>query len=410
MKLIIYGINFSPELTGVGKYTGEMVSYLSNNDVEIVVITAPPYYPNWRILKGYTACYYKREYNNKKSLEVIRCPLFIPKQPNALLRLVHLLSFSITSAFALLSKLFFRPNMIIVVEPTLFCAPIALFYSALTGAKSILHIQDYEIEAIFGLALLKNRILYRLSYSVEKMLIKHFDYISSISDRMLKKAIKKGATLNKTIFLPNWVDTKFFNPTVSGDRFRRKWGFSINHRIVLYSGNIGKKQGLDIIIKAAEYYTKNNTVQFLIVGQGVCRQELEKLTKKVKLINVHFKNLVSYLELPELLAMADIHLIVQKKGVADAVLPSKLSSILSVGGHVVITAEKQTELGCLIEGHPGIAKRVEPENLDELIKGIQYLLGKDTKTPNILARRFATEYLEKNIILSRFYQDLYNLC
>jgi colanic acid biosynthesis glycosyl transferase WcaI len=110
--------------------------------------------------------------------------------------------------------------------------------------------------------------------------------------------------------------------------------------------------------------------------------------------------LQSYEALPALLKMADCHLVIQKRGAADAVLPSKLTNILAVGGNAVITAEADTELGQLCEQYPGIAVCVEPESVDALSDGIArcLLLPSDNKT----AREYAERMLDKESVLSQF--------
>ncbi|MGZ3240169.1 MAG: glycosyltransferase [Burkholderiaceae bacterium] len=64
MKILIYGINYIPELTGIGKYSGEMAEWLAAGGHEVRVVTAPPYYPDWRVASGYSAWRYRRETRN----------------------------------------------------------------------------------------------------------------------------------------------------------------------------------------------------------------------------------------------------------------------------------------------------------------------------------------------------------
>ena len=108
-----------------------------------------------------------------------------------------------------------------------------------------------------------------------------------------------------------------------------------------------------------------------------------------------------------MLAMADVHLVVQRKGAADVVLPSKLTNILSAGGHAVVTAERETELGRLAESYPGIYNCVEPENLEAFCVGLNNELEKSGT--NWVAREYALQNLNKEAILNRFRLDLYNL-
>jgi colanic acid biosynthesis glycosyl transferase WcaI len=139
---LIYGINYSPELTGIGKYTGEMAAWLSEQGHDVQVVTAPPYYPEWRIGEGYSGRWFRSE--RLAGVRVLRCPLWVPPQPGGLKRLAHLLSFALSSIPAVLWSLRRRPEVIIVVAPAFFCAPAAWLAASLYGAKCWLHIQDFE--------------------------------------------------------------------------------------------------------------------------------------------------------------------------------------------------------------------------------------------------------------------------
>ena len=133
---------------------------------------------------------------------------------------------------------------------------------------------------------------------------------------------------------------------------RAQLGLPEDQKIILYSGNIGEKQGLESVIEAAQQLNEHPWM-FVIVGQGGGKARLEKMVSERGLSNVKFFPLQSYEALPALLKIGRLHLVVQKRGAADAVLPSKLTNILAVGGNAVITAEAETELGQLCDSYPG---------------------------------------------------------
>jgi len=139
---------------------------------------------------------------------------------------------------------------------------------------------------------------------------------------------------------------------------------------------------------------------FLIVGQGTGKARLLERVERDGLRNVLFAPLQPYEHLPALLASADVHLVIQKRGVADAVLPSKLTNILAVGGHAIITADPGTTLGRLCEEHPGIAVLTEPESVAALNTGIERALALPAR--NEVALNYAKEFLDKERILQRF--------
>ena len=175
MKILLYGINYSPELTGIGKYSGEQARWLASKGHAVRVVTAPPYYPQWQVGEGYSAWRFRTE--QVDGVTVVRCPLYVPRKPTALKRLLHLISFSASSCLAVLGQLRWKPDLVILVVPTLFCAPQALLLARLCGAKSVLHIQDYEVDAMFGLGLGGSPLLRRLAWGVERGLLRRFDRV-----------------------------------------------------------------------------------------------------------------------------------------------------------------------------------------------------------------------------------------
>ena len=321
MKVLIYSLNYSPELTGIGKYNGELAHYLVENGVDVTVVTAPPYYPKWKIGEGY-ANSWSTEY--KSGVTVYRCPLFVPAKPSTLKRLVHLSSFALSSTWRLIRLYKTKPEIVFLVQPTLFCAPATLLFCKLTGAKSVMHIQDYEVDAMFGLGMGSEGFLKKFARNCESWLIQRFDAVTTISYSMIENAKRKGVSEDKIHFFPNWSDTEFVTPDVSGSLIKEELGLASYEKIILYSGNIGQKQGLEVVIDAAKNFVDSPSIHFVIIGSGSYRSELESLASDAQLSNITFFDLQPWARVPETLAMADVHLVVQKKGAADAGLPSKL--------------------------------------------------------------------------------------
>jgi len=407
MKLILQSLNYSPELTGIGKYNGEMCPELVKRGLNVSAVVAPPYYPEWQVHNGFNAF----TFNSSKveGVNVIRCPLYVPNNVTTIKRVVHLGTFAVSSFFALTSQLFKKPDVIMLVQPTLFCAPFTLLYAKLTGAKAIMHIQDYEVDALFGLGLMGEGKVSRFVKRIESWLMKRFDAVSTISYSMIENAKRKGVSESKIIHFPNWSDTDFVTPQTCGEALKKEWGFKPTDKIVLYAGNIGNKQGLEVVLDAAKHYQTQPNLKFVLVGAGAYVDTLKANANQLNLNNVVFLPLQPWEKVPQMLALADVHLVVQKKGAADAVLPSKLTNILSAGGHALVTAEPHTELGQIANKHTGIYDCVEPENTDAFINGLELILNRDLTTHNLVARQFAETYLAKNKILDQFVTDLNKL-
>jgi colanic acid biosynthesis glycosyl transferase WcaI len=397
MKILIVGLNYAPEMTGIGKYTGEMAEWFAGRGHEVRVVTVPPYYPQWSVQAPYKSYLYRTEVVN--GVLVRRCPLFVPANVTTLKRVLHLLSFALSSLPVLLGQLFWRPDVVINPVPSLFSSPMTALVAKLCGAKSVLHIQDYEVDAMLGLGMADGGGVRKLASGFERFVLACFDKVSTISLSMIDKAKEKGVAESDLIFFPNWSDTSRFVGVEPCEKLRSGLGVSAGNKMILYSGNIGDKQGLEQVIEAADRL-RNKPYDFVIVGDGAGKEKLKTLSASKNLKNVHFASLLPFEQLPVLLASADCHLVIQKSGVADAVLPSKLTNILAVGGNAVITAEHSTELGALCSKYTGIADLVEPEDVDALIAGIEVALGRGRF--NSVAANYAKLNIDKEKVLSNF--------
>ncbi len=377
-----------------------MALWLAKRGHTVRVVTAPPYYPDWRVQNGYLPWQYRRESLN--NVDVWRCPLWVPRNPSGITRIIHLLSFAFSSFPVMLRQIFWKPDIVIVIEPPLFCAPQAWITAFLSGSKAWLHIQDFEIEAFFGLGFSSSGMLKRIASAAEGWLMRRFDHVSTISASMLSRISRSGVKEDRIFFFPNWVDVGHIRPHPNGNALRNAWGIASDQKVILYSGSMGKKQGLEIIIEAASHFAETNSnIIFVLVGDGAAKSELIAESEKRHLHNVVFKPLQPLELLPALLTMADIHLVIQKRGIADAVMPSKLTGILAAGGFSLITAEEQTELGQFVLRNPGIAVLVRPEDKGVLIQAISDMLaGRESSGRiNTAARSHAERYLATDVVM-----------
>ena len=407
MNIWLYGINYAPELTGIGKYSGEMGGWLAKEGHQVKAITGFPYYPNWEVQKPYTGRWWKKE-QPRKGETIIRCPLYVPQQPSALKRIVHEFSFLLSSSMALLLALFQKCDVIVcIVTPFHLGIPARLF-SWLKGVPMVYHIQDLQVDAAEDLKMIKNKSLLRLMKAIERWILGKTNWISTISDGMIKKIETKGIAAQKILFFPNWVDTDFIYPLSKEDSLKEPLGFSTSDRIVLYSGNLGVKQGLENIIEVARNLRSVANLFFVIVGEGGAKDQLQQLVKADQLDNVCFFPLQDYDKLAALLAMADLHLVLQKKAASDLVMPSKLTTILAAGAAAIITAEPGSTLHEIVAQYE-LGLIIEPDNPVSLLQGIREALDNDLEKYKANARKYAEQYLHKDKILRAFEQQLLDM-
>ena len=404
MNILIYDINYYPELTGVGKYTGEMGAWLAKQGHTVDVITAMPYYPEWEIHPAYKGKGWFTEYI--EGVRVQRCPFYVPKEVTSLKRMLHEFSFVLSSLVYWLPALFRkRYDVVLCVAPPFHVGLLPVLYSKLRRTSLWLHLQDLQVDMAKELKMLTNPFFLKLLFYIERFILKRATVVSTISEGMVQKTAEKNVVLNPCILFPNWVDETHIRPLSATESLRAELGLSQADKVVIYSGNLGEKQGLELIIEAARQFSAQTDVKFLICGSGGGKAKLESLVSQYQLTNVLFQPLQPYERLSALLATGDVHLVLQKKSASDLVLPSKLTSILAAGGCALVTAVPNTTLHDVITNNQmGIL--IEPESTNALVEGIQQALHSDLSHVRRNARTYAKQNLGKEAILHRFGNEL----
>jgi putative colanic acid biosynthesis glycosyltransferase WcaI len=407
LRLLVVGLNFAPEVTGVGRYTGELAAWLAARGHEVTVVTTRPYYPEWRRATGLSRFGWSVE--RWQGCRIIRCPLYVPRRLGGFRRVLHLGSFGLSSIPAALARLGAgRPDIVAAIVPTLLSAPLALAVARLSGAKAWLHMQDLEVDAAVEMGLLRSRGAVRAGLALERRLVAGFDLVSTISPKMLEALARKGVARERLMLFPNWVDTSHFVPLDEGAAPRRRLGLPEAGCIVLYSGSMGRKQGLETVVAAARLLAGDAQPSplFLLAGAGPARQELERAA--AGLPNLRFLPLQSEAQFNEFLNVGDIHLLAQRREAADLVMPSKLGASLAVGKPVIATTTEDSELGQAIAG-AGIV--VPPEDPVRLAQAIRDLAADAPRRAALGAagRRRAQQEMEMGSILERVERRLLTL-
>jgi len=392
LKILIYSLNFFPEKVGIGKYSGEMAFWLAKKGIEVKVITSNCYYPHFKINKN---IYLEEKYEN---LTILRTPIFLPNKFNGINRIFHFFSFSILSTPYLISNLFWRPNIVFLISPTIICAPLTLIFSRLTinKIKTWIHIQDFEIDIAFNLGLIKVKFIKDCISKFESKIINKFDHVSTISRNMIKKLKYKKIRSDKLYLFPNWVDTGFLYPINKNkkleNKYRKELGIPDEAIIIMYSGSMNEKQGFGYIINAIKKIDSNN-IFWIFGGEGPSKIRLQKATKKYK--NVVHLNLQPNSSLNEWLNLGDIHLVPQKSSIKECALPSKILGIMSCGKPFVAMANANSELG-KYANHGGI--RVDYGNSDSFLLAIKRLI-KDPQLREQLGRN------GRKLVVEEFFID-----
>ncbi len=353
-RILVAGINYAPECIGTGKYTSEFCEWLAARGHDVRVVTAPPYYPEWKVAPEHRARWFRRE--RKNDVDVIRCPTWVPRKPRGITRMVHLASFAASSVAALLCSMSWRPDLVVNVAPTLASAPGAWAVARLGGAKCWLHVQDFEVDAAMDMGIVDAGPLRRMALAIERALLRRFDVVSTISPKMIERLATKGVETHRRASFPNWVDIDAIRPLTTPSAYRAELGIPERAVVALYSGNMGLKQGLELLGTVARRLADEPQLYFVFGGEGPARAELEAAC--TGLPNIRFVGLQPTERMQDWLGLADIHLLPQRADVADLVMPSKLTGMLASGRPVLATALPDTGVahaiaGCGIATAPG---------------------------------------------------------
>ena len=387
-KILIHGMNFSPEPLGIGRYTGELAAYLASQGEIVEVITSLPHYPGWAVRPPYKPWRYF--VGSTVGVGVIHCPLVLHPSGRGFWRLIAPLTFAISAAPVVIWRILrSRPHIVICIEPTLFSAPAAVAAAKLIGARCILHVQDLEIDAAFNVGHLKGHWLRKLAIAYERFLLRRFKLVITISERMKQKIVEKGLSSSSITVLRNWVDTSRIKHTEGPNSFRQQLHLSPRDFVVLYSGQMGPKQALHLLLDAALMCSDEVGIQFVVAGDGPTKKSLVDTYGRAP--NIHFLPVQPEEKLCELLNLADLHVLTQDRSAADLVLPSKLGGMLASGRLVLVTADPGTELYELLNGAAIVVPAGDVRALADAIKSTSVQRMKSPPQASKLLELFSSQ-------------------
>ena len=405
LKILILGLNYAPEMVGIAVYTTGLAEALVSRGHEVHIVAGKPYYPTWSVPAEYRGGGARR--SSESGVAITRVPHYVPSVPTGVKRLLHHATFALSSLWpTLVEARRWKPDAVIAVAPSLIAAPVAKLAATVCGAKSWLHIQDFEAEAAIATGLIGGDGLgARVARGFERAVISLFDHVSSISPAMCRRLIEIGIPAIRISEFRNWADIAAIIPLTATSSYSSEWGVG-DRQVALYSGNIANKQGIDIIVSAARRLRYRKDLVFVVCGQGSYRSTLESRARDLK--NIIFKDLQPKARLCDLLGLASVHLLPQLAGAADLVLPSKLTNMLASGRPMVATASPGTDLANEVLGC-GVV--VPPNDEVAFAAAIEQLLDDNTARTafGVAARRRAEERWQQAAIIDGLEEKLVTL-
>lgn len=350
MRIVVWGINYAPELTGIAVYNTALCEDLRERGHDVSMLTSFCYYPAWRKLPEDRGRLVRTDV--VRGVPVHRCWHYVPRRVSTLRRIVHEASFVLVSLLRLF--LLKRPDVLVVVSPPLLLGVAAWCHRLLRGTPFVFHVQDLQPDAAVGLGMLKPSLFVRALYRLEALAYRQAARVTGISQGMLRAFERKGVPAAKCGWFPNGVVVPAADGLPPRGRFRARHGLEEGDVVALYSGNLGVKQGLEVLLEAAPLLAESS-VRIVICGAGARGEFLAEAIRSRRLGNVHLLPLQPEAEYVEMLVDADVCLITQQAGAGAAFFPSKLLAALAHARPVLAVADETSELSrAVTEGRFGV--------------------------------------------------------
>ncbi|WP_071518046.1 glycosyltransferase family 4 protein [Geitlerinema sp. PCC 9228] len=372
MRIVIYSYNYHPEPIGIAPLMTELAEGLVRRGHQVRVITGMPNYPQRQIYSDYRGKFYLVE--PRQGVRVQRSYVWVRSDPGLLDRILLDGSFVVSS----LPQAFngWRPDLVFATVPPLpVCLPATLL-RWIYRCPLVLNVQDILPDGAIQVGLLKNSFLIGVFRILEKFAYRHASKISVIADGFTDNLLNKQVPPQKLVQIPNWVDVNFIRPLSQAESAFRRENQLQGKFVVLYSGNIALTQGLETVVAAAAQLQDLPDVRFVIVGEA---KALETLKQEYQPgTNVLLRPFQPREMLPDMLAAADVGLVVQKRNISFN-MPSKIPVILASGRAIVGSVSANGSAAQAIRRSGG-GLVVEPENPAALAGGIRELYANREKT------------------------------
>lgn len=357
--LVIVGVNYAPELSGIAPYTTAMAEHLAAQGDEITVVTGMPHYPQWRVAPGYRGKLFREERTN--GVRILRFASYVPAAQSAMKRGLFEGSFLISAIRA--ARRIKRPDAILGVVPALADAVVARMLAARFRIAYGLVFQDTMGRAAAQSGIAGGGRVAAVTTRLEAWAARRARVVATVSERFIPYLVDLGIDRERIMNLPNWTHTD----TAGGDRdaTRDRFGWSEGNLIVLHTGNMGLKQNLEQVLAAARLAQGQSPhVRFVLVGDGNQRAGLER--QAAGLPNVEFHPFQPPSTFPDVLAAADVLLVSERATAFDMSLPSKLTSYFAAGRPILAVVSPDGATAQEIERSGG-GVVVPPDQPDALL-------------------------------------------
>ncbi len=399
MRVLFLTSHYPPDVAATGQILEELVEDVVKAGHDARVITAEPSYTREAKRKGLGLV--RREWRRGAELVWVRAPAVGRRGV-----WTRLLPFATYFAGSLPLAMLTRDVDVVFAmsTPPLLGGLLAALVGRLRNKPFVYNLQDIYPDIAINLGVLKERSpLAKAARRLETSLRRRASLVTVLANDMKARVLEVNPELPRVEVIPNWIDTDVVHPVAASDNpFRLQHGLS-DKFVVLYSGNLGRAHGLEVLPEVAAALQSEPRVVFLVVGEGPAKPAVEEDVQRRKLDNVRFLPYQPKARLAESLSSGDVSLILQRASALGQVVPSKLYGILASGRPIVASVPEASEVARVVRQHQlGIV--VPPESAAGIAEGIRQLLAQPEEARRMgqRGRALVVERFSRLVLTERY--------
>ena len=400
MLTLVYG----PDTVSTANMMTDIAHGLSDNGHNVTVLTSVPHYnPSKEVLDNPSMrSSWRKPFTESIEHGVRVLRVFMPpKRHKIWARAFDYIIFQVLTTILALFRVS-RPDVVFVTSPPITLGVSGILISWIKGGRFVYDVRELWPDVPVRMGLFRNPLLIKFVYWLEDFVYKKSVAISTIARSFQNTLVDRGVPRKKLYFTPNFVDIGFITPSDSKNEFSSANGLD-DMFVVLYAGNVGLTQGLEILLEVASEFTINKTVQFVVVGDGAARSGLETALTQSNLTNIRMLPFQPIRLVNSMYATADVCIVPLLRGFSYDTVPSKIYTAMAAGRPVLASAEIDSETALLLnESSAGVC--VEPESSEALIEAITSLYKNPTHVSDMgnNGRKWIVNYYARSVVIDAY--------
>jgi colanic acid biosynthesis glycosyl transferase WcaI len=361
---------FPPEQAPIGYMIKELAETMAKDGHLVTVITGFPNHPTGSVFKGYQKKWLLHE--RVGNVDVIRVWLSTSTNRSRFNRILTFLTFTFTSAFALLIKT--KPDLIFAIFQPLSVGITLPMLARIKRAKLVLNIQDLHPDVPIELGIIKNRLIIAVMKFIESYGYRHASALAVISESFKKHCVHRGAKAANVCVIPNWIDLYEIQPWSRNNSFREYLGLSEDHFVILYAGTIGLVSGAGVLLDAASSLRNRGNIRIVFIGDGPLVPDLKKQAEELGLNNVIFAPFQQREILSQVQAISDISVVSLGLGKGRTSVPSKVLGYMASARPILAVVDADSETANTVQ-RANAGWIIEPGNSEKIVELIRSMEG-----------------------------------